>query len=193
MGEASLEAANFLKKSLHSFDSAQLLKQIDAMHKLEHTADSLQHEVSKKLAKEFVTPIDREDILLLSNQIDNITDKIEDILVRIYMFNIKKIRSEVLAFTDFIVEMCELLIGALKEFANFKKSEFIGKAIVDINSIEGKGDALYIESIHKLFAENSSDIKELIAWKEILETCERCCDVCEDTANTIESIILKNS
>ena len=48
------------------------------------------------LAKAFITPIEREDIILLSQNIDEMTDKIEDVLLRIYCNNVQTIRPDAL-------------------------------------------------------------------------------------------------
>jgi len=44
------------------------------------------HVMIRKLAKEFITPIEREDIMALADAIDNVTDAIEDVVMRMYMY-----------------------------------------------------------------------------------------------------------
>lgn len=68
------------------------------MHEIEHSADLEAHEITKRLAKEFITPIEREDILLLVHKIDDITDCIEDVLLHMYMYNVRVIKEDAIKF-----------------------------------------------------------------------------------------------
>jgi predicted phosphate transport protein (TIGR00153 family) len=185
-------AASLLNDTLSNFNLMQLQSKIDEMHKIEHTADLKKHEMMNKLVKEFITPIERGDIIELSHEIDNVTDAIEDILVKIYIFNIKSMRQEALEFCNLILKSCDELKVLMKEFKNFKKSANIYKIIVNINELEEEGDRLYTKVIRNLYI-NSKDPIELISWKDTFEYFEKCCDSCEDAANVIESIIMKNS
>lgn len=188
----SCEAANLLKDTLLNFNVDELKKRIDDMHKIEHSADIKKHEMMNKLAKEFITPIERGDIIELAHYIDNVTDNIEDILARIYMFNIAEIRKEALDFIDVIIRNCNELKKLMKEFYNFKKSSEINKLIITINDLEEDGDRLYINSIRNLYT-SSKDPIEIMTWTDTFKYFERCCDACENVANQVESVVMKNS
>ena len=90
------KAAQLLDRSMREFDPAQIKETLDEMHNIEHAADDKKHELLNVLAKAFITPIEREDIILLSQNIDEVTDKIEDVLLRVYCNNVQKIRPEAL-------------------------------------------------------------------------------------------------
>jgi uncharacterized protein len=182
----SYDAASILNNTLINFNK------LDEMHKIEHAADLKKHDMVNKLVKEFITPIERGDIVELANQIDNVTDNIEDILIRIYMFNVTSMKQEAMEFSNLILKCCEELKGLLKEFKNFKKSENIHKLVIDLNDLEEEGDKLYTISVRNLFL-NTKDPIELMIWKETFKYFERCCDACESVANVIESVIMENS
>lgn len=188
----SCEAANLLKDTLLNFNVNEMKKRIDEMHKIEHSADIKKHEMMNKLAKEFITPIERGDIIDLAHYIDNVTDNIEDILGRIYMFNIVEIKKEALDFIDVIIRNCNELKKLMKEFHNFKKSSEINKLIISINDLEEEGDRLYINSIRSLYT-SSKDPIEIMTWTDTFKYFERCCDACENVANQVESVVMKNS
>lgn len=188
----SCEAASLLNEILTNFNVTELDNKIKEMHKIEHTADLKKHDMMNKLVKEFITPIDRGDIIELAHQIDNVTDAVEDVLVRIYMFNITSIRKEAIEFCDVIIKSCDELKGLMNEFRNFKKSSNIHKQIIYINALEEDGDTLYTQGMRNLYI-SSKDPIELITWKDIFEYFEKCCDACEDAANVVESVIMKNS
>lgn len=188
----SCNAANLLNDFLLNFDINQIENKIKEMHEIEHTADVKKHDMMNKLAKEFITPIERGDIVELAHEIDNVTDAIEDILTRIYMFNIPSIRKEALEFSKVIIKNCDELKHLMKEFHNFKKSSEIHKIIININALEEDGDKLYITGIRNLYT-NSKDPVELMTWTDTFKYFERCCDACESAANLVESVIMKNS
>ena len=122
----------------------------------------------------------------------DLTDKVEDILMRFDMFLIKKPRSEAIEFAKLISRGSVTLANMVKEFRNFKTSLRVREYIVEINSIEEEGDRLYARSVRRLYAE-STDPVEIIAWTEIFYRFERCCDSLEDVAQRVESVIIKNT
>ena len=96
-------AAQLLDRSMRDFAPARLKEDLDEMHAIEHSADDKKHELLNVLAKAFITPIEREDIILLSQNIDEVTDKIEDVLLRIYCNNVQNIRPEALEMTALVI------------------------------------------------------------------------------------------
>lgn len=188
----SCEAAAFLEKILETFNPDGLQEKMKEVHAIEHQADIEKHLMMQKLAKEFITPIEREDIMSMAHQIDNVTDAIEDVVMQMYMFNIRSVREEAAAMTKIIVNCCGALKSALEEFHNFRKSENIHKMIVEINRLEEEGDRTYTEAVRRLYSDKS-DVVEVISWTKIFERLENCCDVCENVSDVIESVIMKNS
>ncbi|MEG2936464.1 MAG: DUF47 family protein [Clostridium sp.] len=188
----SCKAASLLDETLSNFDVNKLEDKIKEMHIIEHTADLKKHDMINKLAKEFITPIERGDIIQISHEIDNVTDAIEDVLSRIYMFNIKSMKEEALGFCNLIIKICNELKILLEEFRNFKKSSSIHKLIVNISDLEEEGDKLYTRGMRS-FHINITDPIELITWKDTFEYFEKCCDACENVADAIESVMMRNS
>ncbi|BCJ93127.1 hypothetical protein acsn021_06960 [Anaerocolumna cellulosilytica] len=192
LSKFSLNSAEILNKTLHEFDIRKINEKIREMHNIEHSADIAKHEMLECLMKEFLPPIEREDINVLSQKIDDVTDAIEDVLICIDIFNVKHIRPEILKFTELIVDCCKSMDSALVEFQNFKKSKKLHSEIVEINRLEEEGDALYVNGVRNLY-KTSGEPVELMVWTEIFRRLEKCFDACEDVANTIESIVMKNS
>jgi predicted phosphate transport protein (TIGR00153 family) len=188
----SCEAAQYLKTILYSFSPTDLKEQMRGMHEIEHSGDIARHVMTKKLAKEFITPIEREDILAMAEAIDNVTDKIEDVLMRIYIFNIPEIREEAKKITDVIVRCCETLRSALSEFHNFRKSKTLYEKIILVNQLEEEADNIYTTGVRNLYREKG-DPMLVQAWYETFQFLEDCCDACEDVADVIESVMLKNA
>jgi predicted phosphate transport protein (TIGR00153 family) len=190
--EYSCRAAYLLNDIMNNFDTERLPEKMVEMHAIEHSGDEARHKMIRRLVREFITPIEREDIMAMANSIDTVTDTIEDVLMRMYMYNIKNVTEHALKMTDVIVKCCDSLKIALAEFHNFRKTKNLHGLVVEINRLEEVGDALYTEAMRSLYV-NCTDNKELAAWDTTYHYLEKCCDACEDVANAIESVIMKNS
>jgi len=190
--EYSCKAANLLNEIMNNFKQDELQKKMKDMHDIEHRGDEARHAMVKKLAREFITPIEREDIMAMADAIDNVTDYIEDVVMHMYMFNVKGIRKYAVKMTEVIVKCCDALKQALNEFHNFRKSKTLHEFVVEINYLEEEGDRLFTEAMRDVYV-NSRDFLEVMAWDQIFHNLERCCDACEDVSDVIESVIMKNS
>ena len=192
MIEISCHAAEHLQASLKEFSPARVQKRRSEMHEIENEADKLKHQMMERLMKEFIPPIDREDIVSLAHRLDDITDKIEDVFIHIYMFNVRKIRPDALLMADVIVRCCQALKEAMVEFPNFHKSKILSQKIFDVNTMEGEGDLIFIEAMRKLYT-TDGDPTEIYVWTKLFGLFEDCCDACENVADELETVVLKNS
>ena len=188
----SRKAAQLLDKGMRQFDPAQIGDMIEEMHEVEHAGDEKKHELLNVLAKAFITPIEREDIILLGQNIDEVTDKIEDVLLRMYCNDIKSVRPDALELVAVVIESCNELKEMLEEFPRFKNSKKLHEKIVNINTLEEKADQLFISSMRNLHT-TCDDPVMIIVWREIYIYLEKCVDACEHVADTVESVIMKNS
>ncbi len=187
------EAAEHLYATLHGFDVNRLQAEIDAMHEIEHKADIMRHEMVRVLSREFITPIEREDIVSLAQTMDTVVDNIEDVLLRIYMYNVEEIREVAVSFAEVIVKCAKELNTVLSEFKSFKNSKNIRDCIIAVNHYESEGDKLLVEGIRVLFTDSKNGEKDLFIWTNIYEYLEVCLDSCEDVTDIIESVIMKNT
>ena len=132
--EYSCKAAYLLKEILTEFQPEEISKKMEEIHEIERQADTQRHEITDKLAKAFITPIEREDIIALSHHIDDVTDKIEEVLIRVYINNVQEMCQEVFLMLDVVIECCEELQTLLKEFKNFKHSKELKPSIIRMNT-----------------------------------------------------------
>lgn len=190
--EDSCRAAQMLKETLEEFDPGSLKEKLDLIHEIEHSGDAKKHEMLDHLVKEFLPPIEREDIVSLSQNIDNMTDKVEDVMLRVYMNNVQEIEPNALKMTDVVIECCNAVRDLLVEFKNFKKSKTLKQLIIRINDLEEESDRLFMESIRGLYTESEDPIR-IIAWRDIYIYLERCADACEHVADVVESVVMSNS
>ncbi len=190
--DCACRAATILDETLRNFNPEKLPQQINVIHEVEHEADCKKHTLMEALAKAFITPIEREDIMLLSQNIDDLVDKIEDVLIRLYCNNVRAIRPDALVTSGLIVKGCSSVRQLMTEFANFKHSKKLRQLIIDINTLEEDADRQFIQSIRDLHV-NSSDPMEVFCWHELYRYLEHCMDACEHVADIVEGVIMKNT
>ncbi|MBQ9988631.1 MAG: DUF47 family protein [Clostridia bacterium] len=190
--EFACQASAFLHETLDNFVNVDLHERMLAVHEIEHSADLLHHQVLAQLAKEFLAPIEREDIVDLLNKIDTVTDTIEEVHRRLYMYNITEIPEEAVVFANLIAQCCELTRSTVDEFRDFRKSKIINEYIVKVNSLEEEGDKVHYQAIRGLSV-SGKDPLYIATWYRMYDFLEECCDACEDVTDTINSVMLKNS
>ncbi len=185
-------AANILNNTFQNFQPETLPQQLEAIHKEEHAADCRKHDLMEALAKAFITPIEREDIILLAQNIDDLVDKVEDVLIRSYCHNVQSIRPDAIKISSLVVDSCTAVRDLMAEFANFKRSKTLREKFIRINNLEEKGDKLFIDAIRDLHV-NCTDPLEVFAWHELFRYLEHCVDACEHVADIVESVVMKNT
>lgn len=188
----SKKAADYLVECLENYDPNEIEKMLLEIHEIENSADKKRHEMGDALARAFVTPVDREDLDLLSHALDNVTDKIEDVVQKLYINNIREIKPEAVLFAKKLVKACDLLCTLMGEFDNFKKSKKIQELIIRLNDIEEECDKIYLHSMRDLIKE-SKDVLITISWREIFDCFEACIDSCEHVSECLGSVIMKNT
>ncbi len=188
----SSQAARLLAEIMRSYDPDTIGQRIDEMHAIEQAADEHKHEVLDALVTAFVTPIEREDIAALSDYLDTVVDRIEGVLLRLYFDNIRTIRPDALPLVEKIERSCDEMGTLLAELAQFKRSKTLREHVIAINSIEEEADSLYIEAMRTLHT-SCDDPMEVFTWHEVYTFLEYCVDSVEHVADTVSSIVMKNS
>lgn len=186
------KAADYLVECLESFDKYKIEEMLEKMHVIEHAADLKRHEMNEMLAKAFVTPVDREDLDMLSHQLDNVLDKIEEVLQKFYIYNIRKVNPYAIEYAHSLVKSCEVLVQLMNKLENFRKSKSIASLIIACNDIEEECDILYLKATHALTKSNT-DIFTTLGWYKIFDCLEDSVNACEHVSDCIRTIIMKNT
>ena len=192
MSEKAKECAKYLNNEFKSFDESKLLSKIEEIHVIEHESDEIKHEIMENLVKEFLPPIEREDIMGLSHYLDDVTDNIEEVLRSIYMYGIKHMTEEAIKFSEYVIECVDSMHKCMEELHNFKKSKTLKTLIISVNNIEEQGDDFYLETMRNLYSSGKDDMY-IMSWTKIYDLLEKCLDACETVASELETIVLKNS
>ena len=159
---------------------------------VEHEADLITHETVAKLNKTFVTPFDREDIHGLICSLDNILDHVEAAADKLSLYRINEIKPDATLLTDILLRAVQEVQKTVVRLRHLKGGDSILQHCIEINRLENEGDFVYRSAIAKLF-EKGDDTLDILKWKEVYESIENAIDSCEDVANVIEGVALKNS
>ncbi len=187
-----LKIAEVLLETVSTKDLDQRKELIKEIERLEHVGDDITHTIFIELSKNFITPFDREDIHSLVSALDDIADYVHATASNIELYNVVVISDTMVKLAEILVEMCRDLDKAVRELRSFRNIRVIADACVRINSGENQADQVCNIAIARLF-EFEKDAIELIRQKEILQTLEMATDKCEDAANVLESILVKNA
>ena len=161
------------------------------IYDIEQKGDALTHEVMRRLKMTTVTPEEREDIRSLASRIDDILDLIWSAVDRMTVYKLKESTPEALEISKALhtnTEVIEQAITHLRE----KKFSFVHDNCIEINRLENHVDRIFRDALGRLF-ENISDPILIIKWKDLYEHLENATDRCEDVADILEGIVLKNS
>mgnify|MGYP000687619064 CR=1 FL=1 len=191
--EVAVREADLLIEAIDGFTEAEALGNImELAHTIEHEGDEINHAILKTVATDFITPIDREDIIGLAHALDNIVDFIEDVMQRFYMYDVHFIHHDALEFAHLIKKSCVALDKAMDDFRNFKKSKKFKELIIDVNSYEEEADQLLIKVIRDLHVNDYDNPMRVQVWTNLFDSMEACCDACELAADVMNTIMLKN-
>lgn len=185
-------AARLLSNVMHDYDPALLRGNIDDMHRIEQGADEVRHTMMDELVTAFITPFDRDDIARLSSALDNVTDRVEGALHRMYYDNVTDMRSDALDMVDMVVRSCEQMADLISELPRFKRSKTLRERVFSINKIEQEADRKFVDAMRTLHT-TCTDPLQVFAWHEVYVHLEQCIDDCEHVADVVDNVVMENS
>jgi uncharacterized protein len=156
---------------------------------LEHAGDDLTHEIVRLLNRTFITPFEREDIYALSSGLDDVLDYVDEIAETIILYGITEISPAAKSMASLIVEAVAQLQAAV---AKLESKSGISEHEIEVHRIENVGDTESRHAIGELFS-GGHDAISIIKLKDFYTLLEDSLDRCEDVANVIEGIIIKNA
>ncbi|MBX7052800.1 MAG: DUF47 family protein [Flavobacteriales bacterium] len=180
------------KELLDQNDEQQRESIVREIHDLEHVGDEITHRIFTELSENFITPFDREDIHYLATSLDDVADFINGTASRISLYQLKEIDQVMHSLASVLHRQAVEIDLGVQNLRNMKNVQRTREAIVRINDLENEADSIFDLAIARLFAEETNPI-EMIKKKEILSVLETATDKCEDVANALESILVKNS
>lgn len=163
-----------------------------ALRQMEKRVDCATDDICRKINDSFVTPIDREDIHELASRMDDVLDYIEASADRMQLYGVEEPRPEAAELSALLVESTKLIRQTVGALTNFRDIEKILGPCVKINELENEADVVFRRALVRLFKEETKPL-EVAKWQEIFARLELATDRCEDVANILESIVVKNA
>lgn len=155
---------------------------------VEHECDELNHSITTKLNKSFITPFDREDIYTLSVALDDVCDYMDAAARAVVMYNIHESDQYAIKLAEILKKMANEIAAATDLLESGKG---MGQHLLEIQRLENEADDVYFKGTAELF--KGDDAVKIIRWKELYEIIENATDRCESVGNIIESIVLKHN
>ena len=184
-----IKSSEILKDVFINFDIKKLDEKTSEVHDLENEADIIIHNMMNYLIKDFLPPIDREDISKIGNKLDDIEDSIDEILINLKILNITEIKDDVTEILDILILSAKTVKEMFLDFKNTKKMDLIKKKIIQVNDLEEQGDRAYEKLMTSLY-KNEKDAINLIKWTNIYTSLENAIDFCEQVGDCLEDVIL---
>jgi len=183
-----IEGSRLLKELMEDYTHVQ--QKIERIKEVEHIGDGITHDVALRLNQTFLTPLDREDIHDLASALDDILDAVEAVADRFAIYKIAQPTERAIRLAD-ILHRASVAVGRGVDHIAMSHEE-VKEYGVQVNSLENEADRVSRDAISELFEKETNPIA-VIKWKEIYETFEEGTDRCEDVANVIERIVLKQT
>ena len=177
---------------IHEFPNS--MSRIPQMKVYETNCDERVKTIMSKLYTSFITPLDREDISALALAMDNVTDAMYGVAMRLDLFNMDDMRLEAEQIADLTVRAVKEMQEMICRLPDYNKKPVMEKAI-SISDIEDEGDTVYQNALRRLFREDNvaADGKYAVTWLRIFDRMEHCLDACDDAAGIVRSVLMKSA
>lgn len=187
----SVKCGEMILEYLKEFDPSKLEELKDKVHELEHQADEIKHQVTERLLTEFMTPIDREDIFELLRLIDDVTDAIEEISLKLYIYNYQELPENTVPFLELTVECMRKVKECLEHFPHFLDKEVFEPYVREVIKLEEESDRHYITNMRNLYLNEHDGFKRHKA-EAMYTMLENVSDKCREVCRYTHNIALKN-
>jgi predicted phosphate transport protein (TIGR00153 family) len=186
-GTNILHAADLLDRMLRNYPETKELARDILL--CEQEGDRITHDIVNRLNQTFVTPIDREDILELASNLDDVVDLTEEVADYLGLYKVEAPMEQAQRLAHILMQASRQISEAMPRMRDFKD---ISHYTVEIHRLEYEGDRVVREAIASLF-DNGIDPMVVIRWKDLFERLEEAVDATERVANTLQGIVIKNS
>ena len=185
-----VKAAQGLKKLIDTWKHIEGM--VSEITELEHQGDAITHQIMAQLHRTFVTPFDREDISLLAHSLDDVTDFIHAAADAMFLYKVNSPGQKAKDLADIIVQAATEVEKAMPRLRHRAELKEVLPYCVEINRLENMADRVFRSAMAELF-DNTTDIAQVIKWREIYEHMETATDRCEDVADVLEGVALKHA
>ena len=184
-----VKAAHCLKELVDNWQDVE--QKVEEISELEHEGDQITHKIAAQLHRTFVTPFDREDIAALAHVMDDVTDFIHAASDAMLLYKVDPPGERIKELAGIIVQGATEIEKAMPQLRHRRDLKHILKRCVELNRVENMADVVYRSALAELFSDK--DMARVIQWREIYAHMESATDRCEDVANVLEGVAIKNA
>lgn len=192
LAELILKMKEILSSSIREDRLLSLEKELAEVKKIEFMARKKKEKLTEQLYKDFLPPIEREDIIEISRALTSISKGMGDLLFRLDSYQVESMPRELITFLILIEETSDQNLIMIKELAHFKKAQKLKYLMAEIKDLISKGDRLYYSSIKQLFLEEGDTYTKSIELK-IYDDFHEMMHSFEKLTNVIETMVIKNN
>jgi predicted phosphate transport protein (TIGR00153 family) len=185
-----VKAARCLKELVDTWQDVE--QKVSEITELEHQGDTITHKIAAQLHRTFVTPFDREDIAELAHTMDDVIDFIHAASDAMLLYKVDRPGQRAKELADIILEGATEIERAMPQLRRRSELKHILKRCVELNRVENMADRVYRSALAELFSD-TKDMARVIQWREIFAHMESATDRCEDVANVLEGVAIKNA
>lgn len=173
-------------------DDVDLVALASDIKAIERDGDRLKHDAMKRVRANWITPLDREDIRVLSNGMDDVLNRIDAVAERIVLYRIDVATEEAVELARLLVSSCEALMVAVRSLPTLKskKASEILERCAEVNRIETAADAMHRRALGLLFGAGNDPLL-VMQWRDVYDGLEEATDSCEDVADVVEGVVLE--
>ena len=157
---------------------------------LEHRCDNVAAEIYNLTNRTFTTPMERSDILLLAQTLDNVVDLAEEVADKIELYGIEEMTNSARELGECLAKAGIELSKAVEKL---ERPGGISALLQEVHRLENEGDRITREALRRLFTSNGLSSTELIKWKDLYDLLEATMDECESVAEIVETITIKGA
>ena len=166
-----------------------LKRQAERMHEIEHEGDRITSEIFALLNRTFVTPFEREDLIMLGSIIDTVLDQVDEVAIMLVLYGIKQPTPYLLEASALLGRTVDELVAAIGKLESLKG---VAPHVAEVHRLETEADDLYYNALADLFAHDAYTPLQVMKWNRIYDLMEEAFDKCEDVGNVLENVVLKN-
>jgi uncharacterized protein len=184
------DAARLLRQLLTDYRDVE--SRVAQITELEHQGDFIMHETMALLSKTFITPLEGDEIRALAGSVDDVIDWIEDAADSLLLYEVEQPPPEACTLAELLEQMTERIVEAMPLLRDRRSLPRVLEHAVEINRLENEADRVLRRALARLVKQRGEWF-EFQRWKDILEKIEEATDKCEDVADVLQAVVMKNA
>ena len=170
-------------------DYRDVKRRAELIHQIEHRGDKVTSDIFDLINRTFVTPLEREDLIALGSIVDTVLDRVDEAATLLVLYNVDQPSVYLLESSTLLCSAVDALVAGIGQLESLKN---IRPHVEEVHRLEHEADDLYYNALAELFHPGTYEPLDVIKWKSLYDLMESAFDKCEDVANVLENVVIKN-